>query len=505
MADPKAQARAAQEAVAEAKAAAKEAAVASAKAEARAESQAGAAAGGPPLGTTVPAGATGIAANVPLDVFTQRSAERTVARQAEADARDLTESEQRMAGSLGRGRVDIGNLRDIGATETPAFVSEERPGASRTSARIDLTDSPLGDRQAALRDSPDTEAEAPIDFGESPMDAAAALGDRGDSLREVAGQGGGLQGVADRLHATPESGQGRPGGKEMISDEADFVGATGAAAIATAVVGGAALLAGAPLIAAAAAGAGVVILAGGAGYAIQEYIDAPPSGTPPASATPPAGGTAPATDTTPTTGTAPATGTTPTPAVEPKMPLVPIVDGAASGGNSGVKDPGSSEDQVWKPPPGWIDGDSILPPGMRTGAVIGGAKGNDGVDWANQRFGASNPSPEATGGRGRPSDGEVWRRSQTNESMVGQPDDTGEANGGGGGTSQEERRAQAATPPPDDSIADGIGLGGDPGSINTDQNQNDLSDIDRPGGSDGDSKYPSLTISVTRHADDNDD
>src|SRR5687768_11431758 len=219
MADPKAQARAAQEAVAEARAAAKEAAVAAAKAEARAESQAGAAASGPPLGSTVAAGATGIAANVPLDVFTQRSAERTVARQAEADAPDLTESEQRMADSLGRGRVDTANLRDIGATETPAFVSEERPGASRTTARIDLTDSPLGDRHAALRDSPHTEDEALIDFGESPMDAAAALGDRADSLREVAGQGGGLQGVADRLHAMPESGQGRPMGNEMISDK----------------------------------------------------------------------------------------------------------------------------------------------------------------------------------------------------------------------------------------------------------------------------------------------
>jgi hypothetical protein len=89
--------------------------------------------------------------------------------------------------------------------------------------------------------------------------------------------------------------------------------------------------------------------------------------------------------------------------------------------------------------------------------------------------------------------------------MVGQPDDTEDANGGGGGTSQEERRKQATMPNPDDATADGIGLGGDPGSINTDQNQNDLSDIDRPGGSDTDSKYPSLTISATRHADDNDD
>jgi hypothetical protein len=497
MADPKAQARAAQEAAAQARAAAKDAAVAAAKAEARAESQAVGAASGPPLGSTVAAGATGIAANVPLDVFTQRSAERTVARQAEADARDLTESEQRMADSLGRGRVDTANLRDIGATETPAFVSEERPGSGSGKSPGDFADSPLGDRHAALRDSPETEAETPFDFGESPLDAAASLGDRADSLREVAGQGGGLQGVADRLHAMPESGQGRPMGNEMISDKPS-----------TSSFG--------KLMDEAAYKVNRIVEDGffahndeaerqqldrdwkehelteqrvedefeaaqtkhkddqGLWILANPEVEVLPSPIP----------------------------TINTPRV---MPLAPIEGGAAGGGNSGVKDPGGSEDQTWKPPPGWIDGDAILPPGMRTGAAIGGAKGNDGVDWAHSRAGATTPGPEATGGRGMPSDSQVWRRSQTNESLVGQPGKDGEANGGGGGTSAEERRKWATTPTDDESTADGMGRGGDPGSINTDQNQHDLSDIDRPGGSETESKYPSLIVSVTWHADDHDD
>ena len=474
MADPKAQARAAQEAVAQARAAAKDAAVAAAKADARAESQAGAAASGPIAGTTAGVAATGIAANVPLDVFTQRSAERTVARQPDADSPDLNESEQRMADSLGRGRVDTANLRDIGATETPAFVSEERPGASRTTTPGEFKETPFKDRHAALKDSPDTEAEAAIEFGESPLDnAAAALGDSAASLREATGQGGGLQGVADRLHVMPESGQGRPGGKELISDEPS-----------TSTLG--------KLVDEAAYKVDRIVSDGFFAHndeAERQQLDRDWKEQ----------------DRT-----------------EQLFDGFKFINEAIKGADQQVVDrakmpPGTLSDpstpDAKQPvpddftplPPGWIDGDSILPPGMRTGAAIGGAKGNDGIDWAHSRAAATTPGPEATGGRGAPSDGEAWRRSQTNESMVGQPDETGEANGGGGGTSPDERRKQATTPNPDESIADGIGLGGDPGSINTDQNQNDLSDIDRPGGSDTESKYPSLTISVTRHADDDDD
>lgn len=67
----------------------------------------------------------------------------------------------------------------------------------------------------------------------------------------------------------------------------------------------------------------------------------------------------------------------------------------AAGG--GVKDPGDPNIDPTTGgtslPPGFIGGDALLPPSLRTGAVIGGTKGNDGKDWNQQRWGSLQSQP----------------------------------------------------------------------------------------------------------------
>ena len=108
-----------------------------------------------------------------------------------------------------------------------------------------------------------------------------------------------------------------------------------------------------------------------------------------------------------------------------EMPLTPIVGGAADSGKTGVKDSGPEGET--KLLPGWIDGDAILPPFLRTGANVGGAKGNDGVDWAHSRRAATNPSPEEEGGGG--GEGSYIQREGKN-SLIGQPKPDDGAGGG---------------------------------------------------------------------------
>jgi hypothetical protein len=149
-----------------------------------------------------------------------------------------------------------------------------------------------------------------------------------------------------------------------------------------------------------------------------------------------------------------------------EMPLAPIVDGQA-GGTAPVQDPGPEGAENTPLPPGWIDGDAILPPSLRTGANVGGAKGNDGVDWAHSRRAATNPSREDTGGGGGK---ETYIQREGKNSLISQPErDDGAGGGGSNGTpsSGTPQNSGGSTDPLDGSAWTGPTRTEDPGPINT--------------------------------------
>jgi hypothetical protein len=449
--DPKAQAARAQDAAAQAKAAAKAAAVAAAKAEAKAEAQA------PPAVVQTAVAASTIA---PLDVFTAATG-APAAQKSDTGQRDLSSDQERMAEASGAGRSSARNPGKPGETADPDLASIGRPGGHKGPSGPSSGENPFGDRAAALRDTPAA--------AENPMDSFGKIDNAGDRLREATGRDDGLGGAAERLSPfaqNPAAPQNPGFGKSSIASAPD------------------------PALAAALAEAAKIPAT------TMPQPESPDGGTPDGG-TPDAG---------PTTGkgiwqdnevkaTTPpepsmwdrfvkvftrevtADGVTPTgeamrQAVDEidsmgpsKAPADAGTPAGPDGGTKPVQDPGMEGET--KLPPGWIDGDAILPPSLRTGANVGGAKGNDGVDWAHSRRAATNPSREDTGGGGGK---ETYIQREGKNSLISQPErDDGAGGGGSNGTpsSGTPQNSGGSTDPLDGSAWTGPTRTDDPGPVNT--------------------------------------
>ena len=455
--DPKAQAARAQDAAAQANAAAKAAAVAAAKAEAKAEAQA------PPAVVQTAVAASTIA---PLDVFTAATG-APAAQKSDTGQRDLSSDQERMAEASGAGRSSARNPGKPGEVSDPDLASIGRPGGHKSSGGPSSGENPFGDRAAALRDTPAA--------AENPMDSFGKIDNAGDRLREATGRDGGLAGVAERLSpfaGNPAAPQNPGFGKSSISNAPD------------------------PALAAALAEAAKIPAT------TLDPLDSADGGTPDGG-TPDGGTPQPEKkwsermfDLAKSAGGSPDSPTIPeSPDGEihtkvsddqPDWGIAKMIGDAiftspeelafqeakAAGqarnkAGGGVKDPGPEGAENTPLPPGWIDGDAILPPSLRTGANVGGAKGNDGVDWAHSRRAATNPSREDTGGGGGK---ETYIQREGKNSLISQPErDDGAGGGGSNGTpsSGTPQNSGGSTDPLDGSAWTGPTRTDDPGPVNT--------------------------------------